>query len=316
MAKMGGLGRGLDALMGEQEPTTNTAQADISPVSQIAQSTLPAGIEQDKDGGLWVSPALLKANPRQPRQEFDEQALQELSNSIKEHGVVQPIIIEPAGEKNFFIIAGERRARAAKMAGLSRVPVRINRFTEQKKLEVALIENIQRSDLNPIEEASAYYNLMQLGNLSQDEVAKRVGKNRSTVANALRLLKLPEDIRNALVSGTISAGHARAILSTSNDSDMHILFAKIVGNSLSVREAESLASSMNENSESNKKSAAKKSSEKKNERDPDIIAIEQQLIERLGTKCSLNGNFEKGTLTISYFSRADLDRLYNAIIGE
>lgn len=316
MAKMGGLGRGLDALMGDKENVPQFEQTNISlDAMQNAMTTLPLGVEQDEDGGLWVDPNFLQPNPQQPRQEFNEDELLELSESIKEHGVVQPIIIEPAGEKNFYIIAGERRTRAAKLAGLSKVPVRINRFNEQKKLEVALIENIQRTDLNPIEEATAYYNLMQLGKLSQDEVAKRVGKNRSTVANSLRLLKLPEDIRRSLVDGSITAGHARAILSLTSETDMRILFGKIVGNSLSVREAENLAASINEGAKKTKGSQ-KKSAEKQAQRDPDIIAIEQRLIEKLGTKCALNGDFEKGTLTISYFSRDDLDRLYNAIIGE
>lgn len=311
---MGGLGKGLEALMGEQESPSSEDKAVISPVSQIANSSLPKGIEQDDEGGLWVNPELLEPNPQQPRQDFEPNALQELAESIKEHGVVQPIIIEPASENKFYIIAGERRTRAAKIAGLTRVPVRINHLNDQKKLEVALIENIQRSDLNPIEEANAYYNLMQLGNLNQDEVARRVGKNRSTIANAIRLLKLPEDIQKALVDGTISAGHARAILSLSSDSDMHILFAKITGSSLSVREAESLATTMNKGEQGTAPSKKQKSDTPS--KDPDMIAIEQQLIEKLGTKCVLNGTFEKGSLTISYFSRADLNRLYNVIIGE
>ncbi|MBR7064150.1 MAG: ParB/RepB/Spo0J family partition protein [Treponema sp.] len=314
MAKMGGLGKGLEALMGDKESPSSEDKAVISPVSQIAKSSLPKGIEQDDEGGLWVNPELLEPNPQQPRQDFEPNALQELAESIKEHGVVQPIIIEPAGENKFYIIAGERRTRAAKIAGLTRVPVRINHLNDQKKLEVALIENIQRSDLNPIEEANAYYNLMQLGNLNQDEVARRVGKNRSTIANAIRLLKLPEDIQKALVEGAISAGHARAILSLSSDSDMHILFAKITGSSLSVREAESLATTMNKGDQGT--APSKKQKPDTPSKDPDMIAIEQQLIEKLGTKCVLNGTFEKGSLTISYFSRADLNRLYNVIIGE
>lgn len=318
MAKKGGLGlgRGLDALMGASEaaeiPQIEHAESPAGVQLPQTSSHLPEGIEVDDDGGLWVDPALLKPNPKQPRQQFDQQALEELSASIKEHGVVQPIIIEPAGEKNFYIIAGERRTRAAKMAGLSKVPVQLRRYDDQKKLEVALIENIQRADLNPIEEATAYYNLMQLGDLSQDEVAQRVGKKRPTVANALRLLKLPEDMQRSLVNGQLTAGHARALLSVINPADQRVLFGRIVGGALSVREAEQLAGQFNNGG----RAAESKKKQKKNavKKDPDALAIEQKFLEALGTKCTLNGSLEKGTLEVQYFSRADLDRLYDIIV--
>ena len=314
MAKKGGLGRGLDALMSTDDAAqvNKIEDAAISPVSKIAVlAALPEGIERDDNGALWVNVNLLKPNPHQPRKDFDDAALTELAASIKEHGVIQPILIEPAGEKNFYIIAGERRTRAAKLAGINKVPVQIRRYDEQKKLEIALIENIQRANLNPIEEATAYYNLMQLGELSQDEVAARVGKNRSTVANAMRLLKLPEDMQKALVDGTITAGHARALLSIVNEADMRVLFGKIVGAGLSVRETEQLAASFNGGGRAADKKKQQKTVAKK---DTDILAIEQQFIEALGTKCALNGTLEKGVIEISYFSRTDLDRLYTAII--
>lgn len=311
-----GLGRGLDALMAGSEgideiKTATTAPAAQAKTASAPKSTLPAGIEADSDGNLWVDPALLKPNPKQPRTEFDANALEELSLSIKEHGVVQPIIIEPAGEKNFFIIAGERRTRAAKMAGLTKVPVQLRRYDDQKKLEVALIENIQRADLNPIEEATAYYNLMQMGDLSQDEVAKRVGKKRPTIANALRLLKLPDDMQKSLVSGQLTPGHARALLSVTNPADQRVLFGRIVGGSLSVREAEQLASDFNNggraaDDKKNKKKAPKK--------DPDIVSVEQNFLEALGTKCELKGTLDRGSIQIDFYSRADLDRIYNLIV--
>ena len=261
MAKKFGpaLGKGLDALLGEVKedfssvsnvPVDSEKIADGSGnVSSSSESTrsinVPEGITVDENGKLWVDPSLLKPNPQQPRQEFSPEDLQELSDSIKENGILQPPLIEDAGDGTFYIIAGERRTRAAKMAGLEKIPVQLGKFNEVKKLEVALIENIQRENLNPIDEATAYFKLMELGELSQDEVARRVGKKRSTVANSLRLLKLPEDIQGALISGQISAGHARAILSVVDSTEQRILFGKIVGNGLSVRDAEQLAGEMN-----------------------------------------------------------------------
>ena len=240
MAKISGLGRGLNALLDESEQETR----------DNAPEAVRAGSE------LFVDPSLLKPNPHQPRREFDEEALKELADSIREHGIIQPIIAEEAGDGTYFIIAGERRTRAARLAGLLTVPVILKKFSEERKLEVALIENIQRENLNPIEEAEAYHQLMTMGNLSQEETAARVGKNRSTVANALRLLKLPEDIRSSLSTGQISPGHARAILSIMNPADQRILFGRIVGNGLSVREAERMAAELNGGSRAAKKAAS------------------------------------------------------------
>ena len=316
MAKIGGLGmgRGLDALMGSSSNanlTTNKEDKTENTKSSVETSyDLPKGVEADKDGALWIDPSLLKPNPKQPRTEFDTKALDELADSIREHGIVQPIIIEPADEGTFYIIAGERRTRAAKIAGLEKVPVQIRKYDEQKKLEVALIENIQRADLNPIEEALGYYNIMQMGDLSQEEVSKRVGKKRSTIANSLRLLKLPQDMQKSLIDGQITAGHARAILSVVNIAEQRILFGKIVGSGLSVRQAEEMASDYNNGG----RAAPKKSTKKAAKRDPDIVEIEQKFIEVFGTKVVLKGSIEKGSIQIDYFSKADLDRLYNVIV--
>ncbi len=322
--KRQGLGKGLSALIHEAESQAEGEEAvpeaetsakaeDAAPAkkSSVKKTNLPDGIETDENGTLWTDPKLLKPNPHQPRQIFDEIALKELSDSIKEHGIVQPIVIEDTGDGFFYIIAGERRTRASILAGLEKVPVQLRKFNEEKKLEIALIENIQRSDLNPIEEAQAYFNLMKLGGLSQDEVAKKVGKGRPTVANALRLLKLPEDMQNSLVVGQISSGHARALLSVLNPADQRVLFGKIVGSSLSVRQAEAMAQSLNEGGRAAKTETKKEGAKVKN---PDVISIEQKFMEALGTKVQLNGGLEKGTLVIDYFSRADLDRLYGAIV--
>ncbi|MCR5723528.1 MAG: ParB/RepB/Spo0J family partition protein, partial [Treponema sp.] len=161
MAKKFGLGSGLDALMGASAPAVNPEPA-ASAESAAPALQLPAGITADESGQLWADPALLKPNPHQPRQEFDQEKLNELADSIREHGVIESIIIEDAGDGSFYIIAGERRTRASRLAGLTKVPVQLRHFSEQKKLEIALIENIQRADLNAIEEAQAYYKLMEL----------------------------------------------------------------------------------------------------------------------------------------------------------
>ena len=230
------LGKGLGALLGEnpaaqEEVAVSTGAATGGGLhnTTLKRTKLPAAIKMEEDGSMWLDPALLKPNPKQPRVEFNQKQLEELCESIKSNGILQPIIIEDAGDGQFYIIAGERRTRAAKMAGLTKVPVQLRKFDEQQKLEMALIENIQRADLNPIEEATAYYNLIQMGDLNQEEVAKRVGKARATVANAIRLLKLPEDIQHALVNGQITSGHARALLMVKNDADMRVMFAKILG---------------------------------------------------------------------------------------
>ncbi len=295
MAKFG-LGKGFDALLDDD---------DLNDSSQTARTS--SGNEE-----IQVDIDQLKPNPYQPRKEFSDEALQELADSIRLHGIIQPVVAEDCGDGTYFIIAGERRTRAAKLAGLRTVPVILRKFSDEHKLEVALIENIQRENLNPVEEARAYQHIMQIENISQEEAAKRVGKNRSTVANALRLLKLPEDMQNALAAGKISAGHARALLSVSDAADMRLMFAKMMGSGMSVREAEQYAAELNaEEPETKKVSTTKKPSPAK---DPDIASIEQQFIEALGTKVALKGTLESGTLEISYFSQKDLDRIYSVIV--
>ncbi len=296
-----------------QKNGVDAVEAAGSPHSLSAKSSaLPAGISSDEFGQLFVDVNLLKPNPQQPRTEFDEEKLNELAESIREHGIHQPIEIEDAHDGSFYIISGERRTRAAKIVGLSKVPVRIGKFeSDQEKLEIALIENIQRADLNDIEEAKAYYKLMQISGLSQDQIAVRVGKNRSTVANAIRLLKLPEDMQDALVEGKLTAGHARALLAVKEPTARRELFKKIVETGMVVRKAEEMASELNSGSPL-KPSASKKSPSF--QKDPNIGEIEQKFIEALGTKVVLNGTLEKGKIEIDYFSKEDLDRLYSLIV--
>lgn len=301
---MGGLGRGLGALLEDSDISQNSDGSS-------GNNNTGAGTE------LFINPSLLKPNPHQPRQEFDEEALKELADSIREHGIIQPIIAEDAGDGTYYIIAGERRTRAARLAGLSKVPVIIKKFSDGRKLEIALIENIQRENLNPVEEAQAYHRLMALSNLNQEEAAARVGKNRSTVANALRLLKLPEDMLSSLSSGQITPGHARAILSVLNPADQRILFGRIVGNALSVRDAERMAAELNggsrAGSDAGKKKKASKESDSDLFKDIEVRNIEQKFIDALGTKVVVKGNLERGTIEISYFSKDDLGRIFDII---
>ena len=200
------------------------------------------------------------------------------------------------------------------MAGLTKVPVQLRKFDEQQKLEMALIENIQRADLNPIEEATAYYNLIQMGDLSQDEVAKRVGKARATVANSIRLLRLPEDIKKALSNGQISSGHARALLMVKTDSELHILFGKIVGQGMSVREAEEEAKKLNEGSRA---ASNKKTKKEQTQKDADVLSFEQELKNIFGTKSiNLKGDINKGSIVIGFDTRKDFDRIYDVLMSK
>lgn len=290
MAAKYGLGKGLDALLSGTDADETRA---------------------DGNGEIQIPLQKLKANPNQPRKFFDEAALDELAASIREHGIIQPIIVEDNGDGTYIIVAGERRSRAAKMAGLKEVPAIIRNYSSERRLEVALIENVQRSDLNPVEEAMAYRKLMELTGLSQEDTAARVGKNRSTVANALRLLKLPKDMLSALENGQLSSGHARTLLSVINPADQQLLFEKIISQGISVREAEKASSELNSGSRAflNKKH----SSGEPKLPDPQLASIEQKFIDALGTKVVINGNLQKGNIKIDYYSMGDLDRLYEIL---
>jgi len=286
-----GLGKGLDALL------SGTA----------ADETRPAG-----GGEVRLPLEKLKANPNQPRKQFDEESLRELADSIREHGIIQPVIVEENGDGTYLIVAGERRSRAARLAGLREIPAIIRNYSDERRLEVALIENVQRADLNPVEEAAAYRRLMELTGLSQEDVAARVGKNRSTVANALRILKLPEDMLGSLEAGQMTSGHARAILSVINPADQRVLFGRIVADAISVRETEKMAGELNSGSRAG---TAKPKEAPAHEKAPELLAIEQRFIDALGTKVAISGNLKRGTIRIDYFSMDDLDRLYSILSG-
>jgi ParB family transcriptional regulator, chromosome partitioning protein len=268
----------------------------------------------DKKSIIQVLIDSLKPNPYQPRKEFRDESLKELSDSIKLKGILQPIIIESNGDGSYTIISGERRVRAAKLAGLDVVPGILGSYSVVEKLENALIENIQREDLSPLEEATGYKKLMDTFNLSQDEISTKVGKNRSTVANMLRLLKLPKHMKDGLNNGILTQGHARAILSIANTQDQELLYNAIVENMLSVREAEHTASEINKG---NKRIGKKKTKSKKSDtRIPELKDFEQKLITVLGTKVELKGSSQRGKIEISYYSMEDLERLTEIILQE
>lgn len=275
MPKRSGLGKGLDALI----PTGQTT---------------PSG-----DGITQVAVDLIQRNPRQPREKFDIEELENLAASIREHGVIQPLIVSPGKNGIYVLIAGERRLQASRKAGLKTVPVVIRHATDQQLLELALIENVQRADLNAIEEAEAYHHLEKEFNLSHDAIAARVGKNRSTVTNTIRLLDASAAVKQALVNGQITEGHARAMLKLSAKQQEELL-NRIIALDLSVRTTEMLTK---------KYSGQRPISRKKASRSADVSDVERRLRSSLGTKVSLKHGKKGGTVTIYYYSNEELDSL-------
>ena len=300
--KIHGLGKGMGSLLGNFDFDI-TPDVVSSPKEKI---TVQVSEEDIKDRVLYVSVDKITPNVNQPRKSFDDDSLAELSASIKNQGVLQPLLVEKITDDSYVIVAGERRFRAAKIAGLSEVPVIVKSFNEVQRIEVALIENIQRENLNAIDEAAAYQYLIQKSGLTQEEVAEKVGKKRSTVTNSLRLLQLPDQMKDDIVSGVLTAGHARAILSLVNPNDRMLLRDKIIEKELSVREAEEEAQALNEGKKVKVKIAPKA-------RDPYIQGVEDKLLEAFGTKVEVKGNLKKGKLVIPYASQSDLERLYRLL---
>lgn len=246
-------------------------------------------------------------NRYQPRKSFNEDSMKELSESIRDKGVLQPVIVTELGDGRYELVAGERRWRAAKTAGLLEIPVLIKDFSDEDKLEIALIENIQREDLNPLEKAEAFREIMERLDLSQDAFAKKIGKDRTSVTNTLRLLKLPEFVREKLISEEISEGHARAILSI-EDLDGIIQFTKhVVENGLSVRETEAAVRDFK------KKEAPSKKIQKERKIDPGIEELQERFIKAMGAKIEIKGTINKGKIEIHYFSKEDLENIYGYI---
>ncbi len=281
-------------------PDTGNGKTEHRPEKAVSEKVIEKVVEKPVEQKLKLS--LIEPNQSQPRKKFDEEGLKELADSIKTYGVLQPLIVQKKKD-HYEIIAGERRWRAAKMAGITEVPVLIREYDRQQSMEVALIENVQRADLNPIEEAQAYQRLIQEFHLTQEEIAARVSKNRATITNSMRLLKLDERVQEMLSDGRISSGHARAILGVENGEQQFQLANKIVQEVLSVRDVEKLVKMMN-----------RPEKKKKEEKGPDIQLIYRQLEEKLksimGTKVTINRkDRNKGRIEIEYYSQEELERI-------
>lgn len=253
---------------------------------------------------LFLDVDRIMPGKQQPRKVFHEESLKELSASIKEKGVLQPIIVSRTGDGSFNLIAGERRWRAATLAGLKKIPALIKNVASKDSLEIALIENIQREDLNPVETAEAFSRLISDFSLTQDELSDRVGKDRATIANYLRLLKLPDEIKNLIYNGSLSMGHARALLGIDGRARQVEAARKIIKDGMSVREAEKLA-----------KTQAKAAHTPQKIKDAQIAALEERLIKHLATKVRINHKGKRGQIEIEYYSLEELDRLLEILQG-
>jgi len=287
MARKSGLGKGLDALIPggmESEQNHNNGSPLYLPVDQI----LP--------------------NPSQPRRMMTDDSLAELASSIRKHGILQPLIVTAAAQPNqYILIAGERRWRAAKLIGLQSVPVLVRQVTDQERLELALIENIQRDDLAPLDTAEAYRQLADEFGLAHEEIAVRVGKSRASVTNTLRLLRLPDSVRIALVEQQISEGHARALLGLTTPQAQAAVLQNILAHDLSVRQTEDLV---------RRYSGERKPQKRKKEAAPEILALEERLRDSLGTRVTLRHGKKGGTVVIHYYSNEELDNLINHLLRE
>jgi ParB family chromosome partitioning protein len=254
-----------------------------------------------KNGVINVSVGDIKANPLQPRKTFTSERMEELIKSIKEKGIIVPVLLKETGDK-YEIVAGERRFIAAARAGLKSIPAIIKNVSSMEQLEVALIENIHREDLNPVEEANAYKNLMEGMRLTQEDLADKLGRNRSTVANLLRLLKLPKQVLDRIVSGDISTGHAKVLLGIEDQSKMKVVCGQIIKRGMSVREAEAMLG------------REKKTRPARTKADiSEMRAIEQKLKHFFGTQARVKGSYKKGKIEIEYYSQEDFDRILEAL---
>ena len=299
MALKRGLGKGLDSLI-----TTNVMMESEVKHATVSTASSP---EEEKDGTLMVKLSKVEPNREQPRKNFDEDSLQELAESLKQFGMLQPILVQNRGDY-YEIIAGERRWRAAKIAGLKEVPVIVRELTDQEIVEISLIENIQREDLNPIEEAQAYKRLLTEFHLKQDEVAERVSKSRTAVTNSMRLLKLCDEVQKMVVDDMISTGHARALISIEDPEEQYLIAQKIFDEKLSVREVEKLVKDLY------------KPPKPPKEENKTLQAIYQEISERLkqslSTKVSVSAKQNgAGKIEIEFYNHEDLERLLERITG-
>ena len=293
MAKRG-LGKGIGALFGNDIEETESVAQDIRHINETE--------EKEKITTLKLSQ--VEPNKDQPRKSFDEEKLQILADSIKKHGVIQPIIVKDLNNGFYQIVAGERRWRASRMAGLKEIPAIVRTYDELAAMQIALIENLQRENLNPIEEALSYKALLDDFSLTQEKVSEQVGKSRSAIANAIRLLSLPEEVQTMLEEGTISGGHARAILAVNSDEGKLLLAQKVIENGLNVRQAEQLAKTLNKQKPKQEPQPAATSAF-----DLQLQEIQNRMSNLLGTKVKILNGAKKGKIEIEYYSANDLDRV-------
>ena len=290
-----GLGRGLNSLFGDFSEDENLEVKVETKIEKVV-------VNEPKE----IEIGLIDRNPEQPRTIFDEDALQELANSIKVHGVIQPIIVKE-NQGRYVIIAGERRWRASRLAGLKTIPCVIKNYSEQEISEIAIIENLQREDLNPIESAKAIKNLIQQYSLTQDEVADKIGKSRPAVANTLRLLSLPEQIITLVEQNKLSAGHARTLLGIDNPAKQKEIAVAIIEKGLTVRDVENIIKNLN--------NPQKETPAKPKEKSLEIKDFENKIKRILSTSVSVKGNDNKGKIVIDYYSLDDLNRIYELLLS-
>ena len=296
--KRNGLGKGLDSLI-----PNKTIKAVEKPVNKVQKEKIKA----EKPGETMIKITQVEPNREQPRKDFDEDALLELADSIKQFGVLQPLLVQKKNDY-YEIIAGERRWRAAKLAGLKEVPVLVREYTEQEVVEISLIENIQRENLNPIEEAIAYKRLLQEFHLKQDEIAERVSKSRTAVTNSMRLLKLNSKVQEMVIDDMISTGHARTLLALEDEEQQYTIANKIFDEKLSVRETEKLIKALK-----NPKKTVKK---EKIEHTFIYENLEEKMKGIMGTKVNVNPKSNgKGKIEIEYYSEEELERLFDLIMS-
>lgn len=286
--RKGGLGRGMDALFSNLEETP----ADHEVVEEIELSEI-------------------RPNPYQPRKHFDEQALAELAESIKQSGVFQPVILRKSAIKGYELIAGERRVRASEIAGKKTIPAIVRQIDEEEMIEIAVVENLQREDLNALEEAEAYETLMDKLNLTQAEVAERMGKSRSYIANYLRLLQLPDAVKQMVISGDLSMGQARTLLGLQDKSAVTDLAKKVVADQMTVRQLEEYVQTANQAGTSQSKQPAKPKPSKT--KSPQLIAMETELEDYFGTTTKIKPQGDHGKIEIEYMSESDLIRIMDLL---
>lgn len=306
--KTRGLGRGLDALFGDVEVNLSVKEDDTAEEAAKQENGDPAKsaesseneITRVENGISYIDINDIKPNLSQPRKNFDEEKLRELASSIEEHGLIQPVVLRKA-KVGYEIVAGERRWRAARLIGIKELPCIVKDLTDEENMLLAIIENMQREDLNPIEEAEGISQMMDTYGLTQEEVSKSLGKSRPYITNSLRLLKLNTGVKGYVSDGTLSAGHARALAAISDEEKQRELAEIAVREGLSVRQIEKLA-------RENKETRGRKGTRSKS-KSPDVMRVEEDLKEILGTKVNLNQRGKKGKIEIEFYSREDLDRL-------